>query len=190
VIAVAGVATPLAIQHKSQARLREENESLRQQASKVDQLAAENERLSNLVVQAKGAELLSRQQMSELLRLRGEVTHLRAERMEMLSSARTGPAKIVTGGSVADIPAGRINFINADLSQVLSIYGALANAELLVEQGVRLPPALITLSNRQDLTRTEALRLFEETLREQYGLVVEHPDAKHFTVRPSGSVPK
>jgi RNA polymerase sigma factor (sigma-70 family) len=79
VIAVAGVATPLVIQHQSQARLREENEALRQQASQVDQVSAENERLSNLVVQAKGAEPLSREQMNELLRLRGEVGRLRRE---------------------------------------------------------------------------------------------------------------
>jgi RNA polymerase sigma factor (sigma-70 family) len=48
VIAVAGVATPLAIQYQSQARLREANQGLRLQASQVAQLAAENESLSNL----------------------------------------------------------------------------------------------------------------------------------------------
>ena len=53
-IAAAGVATPLAIQYQSQARLREENQALRQEASQLAQFAAENERLSNLVVQAKG----------------------------------------------------------------------------------------------------------------------------------------
>jgi RNA polymerase sigma factor (sigma-70 family) len=83
VIAVAGVATPLAIQYQSQARLREENQGLRQQAGQLDQVAVENERLSNLVVQAKGAEPLSREQMSELLRLRGEVGRLRRESKEL-----------------------------------------------------------------------------------------------------------
>jgi RNA polymerase sigma factor (sigma-70 family) len=83
VIAVVGVATPLVIQHQSQARLREENEALRQQASQLAQVVAENERLSNLVMQAKGAESLSREQMSELLRLRGEVGRLRREGKEL-----------------------------------------------------------------------------------------------------------
>ncbi len=83
VIAVAGLATPLAIQNQSQARLREENEALRQQAGQLAQMAAENERLSNLVVQAKSAESLSREQMSELLRLRGEVSRLRRESKEL-----------------------------------------------------------------------------------------------------------
>jgi RNA polymerase sigma factor (sigma-70 family) len=75
--AVAGVALPLAIQNQSQARLRAENQALRQEASQLAQAAAENEHLSNLVVQANGAASLSREQMSELLRLRGEVGVLR-----------------------------------------------------------------------------------------------------------------
>jgi outer membrane translocation and assembly module TamA len=83
VIALAGVATPLAIQHQSQARLREENEALREQASQLAQVAAENENLSNLVAQTKGSESLSREQMSELLRLRGEVGRLRREGKEL-----------------------------------------------------------------------------------------------------------
>jgi hypothetical protein len=83
VIAVAGVAAPLAIQHQSEARLREENLALRQQASQLAQVAAENERLSNQLVQAKSAESLSREQMSELLRLRGEAGQLRRDGKEL-----------------------------------------------------------------------------------------------------------
>jgi hypothetical protein len=83
VIAAAGVATPFAIQHQSEARLREENQALRQRIGQVDQIAAENERLSNLVVQAKGSASLSREQMSELLRLRGEAGGLRLEGKEL-----------------------------------------------------------------------------------------------------------
>jgi myosin heavy subunit len=79
VIAVTGVATELVIQSQSQASLREENQALHQQASQLSQVAAENERLSNLVVQANSAESLSREQMRELLRLRGEVGQLRQE---------------------------------------------------------------------------------------------------------------
>jgi RNA polymerase sigma factor (sigma-70 family) len=83
VIALGGVAAPLAIQHQSEARLREENLALRQQASQLAQVAAENERLSNQLVQAKSAESLSREQMSELLRLRGEVGRLRRDGKEL-----------------------------------------------------------------------------------------------------------
>ena len=83
VIAVAGVAAPLAIQNQSQNRLREENEALRRQAGQLAQMAAENERLSNLVVQATGTGSLSQAQISELLRLRGEVGRLRREGKEL-----------------------------------------------------------------------------------------------------------
>ena len=83
VIALAGVAAPLAIQHQSEARLREENLALRQQASQLAQVAAENERLSNQLVQAKSAESLSGEQMSELLRLRGEAGQLRRDGKEL-----------------------------------------------------------------------------------------------------------
>src|SRR5262249_9534633 len=55
-VVVAGVATPLVIQNHSQAKLRTENQELRQQnmqlTEQVTPLAAENTRLSNLIAQA------------------------------------------------------------------------------------------------------------------------------------------
>ena len=75
VIAVAGVVAPLVIQRQSQAKLREEDQALRQQASQLAQVAAENERLSNLVGRPKSAEPPS----AELLRLRGQAGVLRRE---------------------------------------------------------------------------------------------------------------
>lgn len=85
----------------------------------------------------------------------------------------------------AKSPAGTINFINTDLQHVLQFYGQLAGAEFVVGPGVQLPPASITLSNQQPVTRTEALRLIEGTLRDRYGLSMEYQDAKHFTVKPA-----
>jgi RNA polymerase sigma factor (sigma-70 family) len=85
VILIAGMATPLLLQHQSLSRMREENnrlreqtQSLQQQATQMAQLAAENQRLSNLLAHAGGAEPLKQAQLGELLRLRGEVTRLRA----------------------------------------------------------------------------------------------------------------
>jgi len=83
------------------------------------------------------------------------------------------------------IPPGAINFLNAPLQEVLAIYGSMSGAELVVEPEVRLPPALITISNQQSLTRAEALNLIAGTLRDRAGLVVERQDAKHFTVKPA-----
>jgi hypothetical protein len=59
-------------------RLREETVSLQQQTSQMDQLAAENQRLSNLLARAGGSQTPKPEQLGELLRLRGEATRLRA----------------------------------------------------------------------------------------------------------------
>jgi RNA polymerase sigma factor (sigma-70 family) len=77
-LVVAGVATPLVIQHHANVTLREENQSLRQQTEQLAPLAAENERLSNLVSRSNSSSSLPDGQLSELLRLRGELTRLRA----------------------------------------------------------------------------------------------------------------
>jgi RNA polymerase sigma factor (sigma-70 family) len=57
-IVVAGVVTPLVVQHQTQVRLREENQSLRQQVNQVAQLTAENERLSKLLADARNSPAL------------------------------------------------------------------------------------------------------------------------------------
>jgi RNA polymerase sigma factor (sigma-70 family) len=84
-VVVAGVATPLAVQHRGQVKLREENQSLRQQLDKQSELAAENERLAGLIATTAQAQsnLLPQDQLNELLRLRGEVGRLRAESHEL-----------------------------------------------------------------------------------------------------------
>ncbi len=76
---IAGLTTPLVIQHQSRVRLRQQHQALQQQA---DQLAAENLRLSNLVAGAKDAQSLTADQLQELLRLRGEVGRLRNQLRE------------------------------------------------------------------------------------------------------------
>jgi hypothetical protein len=84
-IVVAGVATPLAMQHQNQVKLREENQSLRQQLDKQSELAAENERLASLIATTAQTQsnLLPQDQLNELLRLRGEVGRLRTESSEL-----------------------------------------------------------------------------------------------------------
>lgn len=72
-VLVAAVTTPMVIDHHAKSRLLKENQSLRQQAAQLPQLAADNERLTNELAQAKNSEVVSREQVRELLRLRGEV---------------------------------------------------------------------------------------------------------------------
>jgi len=80
-VLLAGVATPLILQHQTQAQLRLENQALRLQNEQVEQrlapLAAENKRLSDLVSQPGTSAISDR--AAELLRLRAEVGRLRAE---------------------------------------------------------------------------------------------------------------
>jgi FtsZ-binding cell division protein ZapB len=85
IILIAGMATPLVLQHQSLSRLREDNnrmreesQALQQQVSQMAQMAAENQRLSNLLAHAANAPALKQEQLGELLRLRGEATRLRA----------------------------------------------------------------------------------------------------------------
>jgi hypothetical protein len=65
-----------------QTRLRQENQSLRQQIGGLAQLKAENGRLSNLLAQAESSQL-SQDQQSELMKLRGEVGLLRRQTNEL-----------------------------------------------------------------------------------------------------------
>ncbi|HYT59138.1 MAG TPA: sigma-70 family RNA polymerase sigma factor, partial [Haliangiales bacterium] len=79
-VVVAGAATSFVIQHQAQVRLREGNQTLRH---RVDRLAAENNRLANLLAQAGRSQALSQDQLSELMRLRGEAGELRKQQKEL-----------------------------------------------------------------------------------------------------------
>jgi RNA polymerase sigma factor (sigma-70 family) len=76
-IVVGAFVTPLALQHQSLVKQREENLALRQQFERTAQLETENDRLSNLVARAHSP--ASDDQLRELLRLRGEVGMLRSQ---------------------------------------------------------------------------------------------------------------
>lgn len=74
VLVAAGFVTVLLIQNQDLNKAREDNAALKQQLDQSVQLAEENARLSNQVVQAKSG---NGQENSELLRLRSEVGMLR-----------------------------------------------------------------------------------------------------------------
>lgn len=77
---IAAVVTPLVIQQDRLTRLREENQSLQEQAST---LRVENENLSAQLATANQRPGVSDAQLAELLRLRGEVGQLRRDRQEL-----------------------------------------------------------------------------------------------------------
>jgi len=85
-VVVAGVATPLVVQHQAQARLSQKDAALRQQADQLAQLAAENQRLSHLLDQTNTGRPAPGDQ-TELLRLRAQVSRLRANAQQKEAEA-------------------------------------------------------------------------------------------------------
>lgn len=85
VVTVAAI--PLWMQHRTVSKLREANESLRQQSEQFATLSAENERLSNLLAKANSP--VAPEELSELLKLRGEVGGLRRQLAEAAKQGTT-----------------------------------------------------------------------------------------------------
>jgi len=82
-ILVAGVATPVLVQHRAQTELAEQERALRQQANRLAELQKENERLTNLLAQAFRSRSFPSGQLNELLRLRGQVGRLNRDVQEL-----------------------------------------------------------------------------------------------------------
>jgi hypothetical protein len=109
VLVAVGVIAQWVIHRQAQSRLQEEVEALRLRTERMDSLLAENGRLSHLVAHAETANSLDQNQLSELLRLRGEVGQLRqqaseakqlqAEIRRLQTSANAGHGKSDTANS-------------------------------------------------------------------------------------------
>jgi hypothetical protein len=78
-VLICGTAIPMWMQHQTRLKVVEENHVLLQQ---LEQLTAENERLSNQVAQASATPAAGGEKERELLRLRGEVGNLRRQVVE------------------------------------------------------------------------------------------------------------
>jgi RNA polymerase sigma factor (sigma-70 family) len=81
-VVLAGVATPLVIRHQN--KLRDENEALRQRVEELSALRGENDRLSNLLAQVNSSTSPTKEQLAELLKLRGEVGSLRRQTNDLV----------------------------------------------------------------------------------------------------------
>lgn len=104
-VVVAGLVTPLIIEHRANAKLRDENLALRQQAQSVAVVAAE----LPATAAVDPAELERQQrERSELLRLRGEVGRLRALEQELAkvraSAQPTGKAAAAASPLIEELP--------------------------------------------------------------------------------------
>jgi RNA polymerase sigma factor (sigma-70 family) len=78
-VLLAGVATPLYIQHESQVQLRRENQSLRQENEQLRGAGGEAAQPSDIPDQANSVATAADQQANELVRLRAEVARLRQD---------------------------------------------------------------------------------------------------------------
>jgi len=90
-IVVASVVTPLVLQHLTQARLRDQDGALRQRADQLAMLQAANEQLSKLLASAENSRPLSNEQLSELMRLRGESGRLQTTVQELTGTKTNAP---------------------------------------------------------------------------------------------------
>lgn len=90
-IIIASIVTPLVIQNRAQARLRDQDVALRQQVDQFARLQAEHERLSNLLRRAESSQTFPNEQFNEVLRLRGEVGRLQAAAQELTGSKTNAP---------------------------------------------------------------------------------------------------
>jgi hypothetical protein len=87
------VAAPLLLQHKWVTRLRQQNAALQDQAQQLNMLRNENETLATQLSNARNDRTLTKAQLAELLRLRGEVGALRRDSQELaqLRTSQSGP---------------------------------------------------------------------------------------------------
>ncbi len=134
-LVLAGLATPLALQHRAQAKLRQENQSLREQIDQLAGLAAEHERLSNLVAQARNLQPASTPPSAELLKLRNQAgllhvaerdnARLKAEQdtlVQRLQAAEPAAAETISNREQRVLSV-KTDFAQA-LGQSVQIYGA------------------------------------------------------------------
>jgi len=83
-LVAAAVVMPLVTQYQRLTHLREENKSLREQVRRADELRSENDKLLAQLAEAKQRPELAGDQLTELLRLRGEIGPLRRDSQELV----------------------------------------------------------------------------------------------------------
>lgn len=94
-VVVAGITIPMVMQHRTETKLQEMNESLRQQVERNQQLADANNHLSNQLAIALAPKLSpTNDQASEMRKLRNQVGQLRQETTDIASSKTNGPSML------------------------------------------------------------------------------------------------
>ena len=86
-----GLIVPIVLQQRSIAKLRDENREMSLQLRQMEAIQADHHSVSNQLAASERDRNFSRQQISELLRLRGEVGVLRRENKELTEKLARGP---------------------------------------------------------------------------------------------------
>ena len=110
-IVAAGIATPVVLQHQTNARLRSEIEGLRQQSAELTRLREENRRLAALQTDADELARL-RNEHAELMRLRGQTAANRQREREL--TAAQAEVRRLQSLAGSQTPAPGKNGANAD----------------------------------------------------------------------------
>ena len=111
---------------------------------------------------------------------------LKPERVAV--GAKTDTPPVSSQKSETVIPAGSLNFAGIEVAHFLQFYAAISNAQLDTNQLGEVRARHIAFTNINEVTRSEAIRLFDKALYDQTGIVATHPDAEHvvFRFRSSG----
>jgi hypothetical protein len=107
------------------------------------------------------------------------------ERTHKLVKFAPEPPQQVGGVAIpAPQPDGKIQRLTiASVSQALTIYAGFTGSEILIDPKIQSIPMSFVYSNTQAVSRTDGIRLFEEALHKQDGLVFEHQDSGHIVIR-------
>jgi RNA polymerase sigma factor (sigma-70 family) len=188
-LVVTGAAAPLVLQHQAQLKLVDENLTLRQQygalAARLAPLAVENQRLSNLVAQAKTSQSVQNDRTNELLRLRAEVARLRSDTRESGKGGRADNPNDAAIEATAEMLAARATQLKQRLEQM-------PNLKIPELQFIKEKDWLDAVSNLKQLETEEDFRKALSDLRRNaknnFGSVLQKALRK-FTDASGGMLP-
>ena len=132
-VVAAAIAVPAIVQYQSVTKLRLDNQTLREQTAQMGALQAENESLSNLVVQATAGERPAERQTRELARLRAEVDRLRQQTND-LQRQLAGPGLI--GHSQTSFVNGKRVFRNISMAEFAKFIAEVMEAPVADQTGL------------------------------------------------------
>jgi hypothetical protein len=89
----------------------------------------------------------------------------------------------------ADEPARTLNFINTPVQKILPIYHQLSGLELIESSEVKKLHAVITLRTPTPVSKSDMVKLMEQALVTQAGVVISRLDAQRASVTYNDALP-